>query len=137
MAEGFGRKERLIYVADDPKVGQWPKDLVDRGDLLVQSTSDVYGPQRLVDASQRTTFEDALDEALHGGYAGLRVVADNTSLIDGPFRLAAWLRWEDEAERFMAESPVTGMCAFDRSRANAEDLQTVVSVHQAIAPAVP
>lgn len=138
LAEGLARQERLIYVADDPNVEQWPEESVKRGDLLIRSTSEIYGPQRVVNASsQRATFEDALSDALHSGYTGLRVVADNTSLIDGPVRLAAWMRWESEAERFITENPVVGLCAFDRVRADAEDLQTAVSAHRAIAPQVP
>lgn len=138
LAEGFGRRERLVYIADDPKLSQWPKAFLDRGDLLVLSTSEVYGPERLVDpVAQRATYACQLAEALRDGYRGVRLYADGTSLIDGPGRLEAYLRWEDEAERFIAANPVTALCAFDVSRADAEAVGTALGVHRAIASPFP
>lgn len=135
LAEGFACGERLIYVADNPKVRQWPKRFLDRRDLLIFSTSEIYGPERsVVAAAQRATFQATLDEALGDGYAGLRVVADNTSLIATGGQLAAWLEWEAEADRFMAENPVTGLCAFDAARADAGDLRKVMNAHRVTAP---
>jgi hypothetical protein len=80
-------------------------------------------------ASQRETFAGALTEALGEGYTGIRVAADNTSLVDTPERLQAWLAWEDEADRFMAENPVTGLCAFDRTRVESATLSEVMGTH--------
>lgn len=138
LAAGLGRGERLMYVADDPHPQQWPTTLVDRRDLLVLSSSEAYGPDRIVDAdAQRSRFESALAEALADGYAGMRVFADNTSFVDGPERLAAWMRWEEEAERFMAGRPFTGMCAFDGTRIGAEALEVVTAAHRQMASPVP
>ncbi len=135
LAEGDARRERLILVADDPKVSLWPKELLDRGVLVLLSTSEVYGTDRIVDApSQRATFEATLAEALSLGFTGMRVVADNTSLIAGPDRLGAWMRWEDEADRLMRASPITGLCAFDRTRCDPETLRSCMEVHDAGPP---
>ena len=138
LAQGLSRGERLMYVADDPNVKRWPELFLERGDLVVLGTTEVYGSDRLVDpAAQRATFEAALVESLQEGYTGMRVLADNTSLVDGPLRLAAWLRWEDEAERFMAENPVIGLCAFDDTRIEPDVLHAVLGAHRVIAPPVP
>ncbi len=119
-----------MFLADDPVVGQWPNDLVDRGELVIASVTDIYGPDRMVEAtSQRETFATALAEALSEGYTGIRVAADNSSLIDTPERLQAWLAWEEVADRFMAENPVTGLCAFDRTRVEAATLTEVMGSH--------
>lgn len=81
---------------------------------MVASVTEIYGPDRTVAAtSQRDTFAAELAEALSEGYTGIRVAADNSSLVDTPERLQAWLEWEEVADRFMAENPVTGLCAFD------------------------
>lgn len=57
------------------------------------STAEVYGPAAIVDPRmQRRAFEAALVEAISLGFAGLRVAADNTSLVVGPERRAAWMR---------------------------------------------
>lgn len=131
LAEGTLRNERLMFVADDPDVGLWPRWLRVRGALIVASTSEIYGSERLVDPpSQRATFAGVLAEALGEGYAGIRIAADNTSLIDGPEHLAAWTAWEVVADRFIEENPVTGLCAFDRTRAEAHDLQVAMSHHR-------
>jgi hypothetical protein len=130
LAEGSARHERLVLVSDDPRPDQWPRWLLGTGQLTIASTDEVYGPGRVVDASsQRKAFEAMVDEALADGYAGLRVIADNTSLIEGPERLEAWLAWEVAADRFMAERPVTGLCTFDEARARPEDLAAARAVH--------
>jgi hypothetical protein len=120
-----------MFLADDPVVEQWPKDLVDRGELVIASIAETYGPEMLVAAnSQRETFAAALAEALSEGYTGIRVAADNSSLIDAPERLHAWLAWEEVADRFMAENPVTGLCAFDRTRIAPASLSAAMGTHR-------
>lgn len=130
LAEGHSRRERQYFIADDPKVGLWPRDLVERGHLVVLSTAEVYGPARVADpAAQLAAFEILLAEARDLAYTGIRVAADNTSLTVGPERLDAWLRWEREADRFMHENPVTGLCAFDTTRSDALTLEALMNVH--------
>jgi hypothetical protein len=131
LAEGAARGERQMFLADNPVVEQWPKHLVDRGDLVIASVTEIYGPERMVvSPSQRETFAAALAEALSEGYTGIRVAADNSSLIDTPERLQAWSEWEAVADRFMAENPVTGLCAFDRTRVRSASLAAVTGTHR-------
>lgn len=135
LAAGHACGERLVFVADDPTPGRWPKDLVERGALLVRSTAEVYGPEQIVDvASARATFEGELEEALSLGYTGLRVIADGTSLAAGPERLEALVRWEGEADVMIQEKPISGLCAFDRARTDAGSLVTLMSLHRAGPP---
>jgi hypothetical protein len=132
LAQGAARGERQMFLADNPVVEQWPKDLVDRGELVIASVTEIYGPDRMVAAtSQRETFATALAEALSAGYTGIRVGADNSSLVDTPERLQAWLEWEEVADRFMAENPVTGLCGFDRTRVGSATLSEVMGTHRA------
>ena len=130
LATGVGNGERLIFIADDPKVDQWPTELVDSGRLQISSVTEVYGPSGRIDpAVQRATFVGALADALREGYSGIRVAADNTRLC-APDRLDAWLSWEQVADRFIADNPVTGLCAFDRSRLTDETLRAVMAGHE-------
>lgn len=134
LAEGVARGERLMFVADDPRPDLWPRALVDEGRLVVLSTSEVYGSTRTVVAeTQRVTFEAALDQALADGFTGLRVAADNTALVEGAERLAAWMDWEDTADGMMRVRPITGLCTFDRSRTDPITLRTVMGVHRQVA----
>lgn len=131
LAEGHTRRERQVFIADDPRASLWPKHLMARGSLIVLSTAEVYGPERIADpATQRTAFESFLVEARALGYTGIRVAADNTSLTSGPDRLEAWLRWEHEADLLMHAHPITRLCAFDQTRSDPLTLEAVMSVHQ-------
>jgi hypothetical protein len=67
--------------------------------------------------------------ALATGYSGIRVAADNTSLVTDEDRLAAWIKWEVVADRFIADSQVTGMCAFDRQKVDVNRLRHLATLH--------
>jgi hypothetical protein len=132
LAEGAARGELLMFVADEPGghpltgLGSFTKP----GALRVARTADVYGASGVVDAGrQRATFAEALAEALAEGYTGIRVAADNTSLVSSPEQFEAWLRWENAADRFMSENPVTGLCAFDRDLVDVDRLRHVTMLH--------
>ncbi len=119
-----------MLVADDPRVDLWPQSFIERGQLIVASTAEIYGPERLVVAeAQHDTFTAALEDALKEGYSGIRVAADNTSLVLGADRAVAWTRWEEVADRFMAENPVTGLCGFDRSRIEPAAVAALQGLH--------
>ena len=124
LAEGLARREKLMLVSADPKPHLWPEKLTKSGLLTLASVAEVYGPTRVVDPSQqRATFLEVLSEALDDGYAGIRVAADNSSLIATADRMTAWLQWERVADELMSEHPITGLCAFDRSTCSTEQLR--------------
>jgi MEDS: MEthanogen/methylotroph, DcmR Sensory domain len=86
---------------------------------------------------QRATFATALAEALADGYTGIRVAADNTSLVSDDARMAAWIRWEVVADRFMSENQVTGLCAFDREKVDVDRLRHLATLHPLSSSASP
>lgn len=129
LAEGMARGERSMFVADDPRPDLWPRALLARGSLIVVSTSEVYGAGGLDPKRQRETFASVLDDALRDGYSGIRVAGESSSLVRNREQLAAWLAWEDLADDFMAEYPVTGMCGFDWTRVDAETISALVDLH--------
>ena len=92
----------------------------------------------MVDApSQRATFAGALADALAAGYSGIRVAADNTPLVTDEARLAAWIRWEIVADRFMSENQVTGLCAFDQEKVNVDQLRHLATLRPLSSAASP
>jgi hypothetical protein len=132
LAEGAVRGERLMYVAADPGLAAAPRlaGVLGPHDVRVASIAEVYGASGIVDApGQRATFAAALAGALAEGYSGIRVAADNTPLVTDEVRLAAWLRWEVVADRFMAENQVTGLCAFDREKIDVDRLRHLATLH--------
>jgi hypothetical protein len=132
LAEGASRNELLMYVADDPDTsafGAWTKSLAP-GALTGATVTDVYGESGIVDAAkQRATFAQVLGEALAAGYTGIRVAADNTPLVLDQQRIEAWMRWETVADHFMSQNPVTGLCAFDKTRMDIDTLRHLATVH--------
>jgi MEDS: MEthanogen/methylotroph, DcmR Sensory domain len=129
LAEGAALGEKLMYVAADPDPAA-VAGLASRDALQVASIAEVYGSSGIVDAlSQQATFSIVLAHALEEGYTGIRVAADNTSLVTDEARLAAWIEWEIVADRFMSENPVTGLCAFDREKADVDRLRHLASLH--------
>jgi hypothetical protein len=132
LAEGAARNERLMYVAEDTDTsgfGEWTKTLPP-GALTAATVAEVYGESGIVDAAkQRATFAQVLGESLAAGYSGIRVAADNTPLVLDQERIDAWMRWEIVADHFMSENPVTGLCAFDKTRIDVNTLSHLATVH--------
>ena len=132
LAEGADRGERLIYVAADPGPAAEARlrGALSRGAVQVASIAEVYGASGIVDAAaQRATFAAALADAVAEGYSGIRVAADNTPMVTDDQRMAAWVRWEIIADRFMSENPVTGLCAFDGNKVDVNRLRHLATLH--------
>lgn len=132
LAEGATRGERLMYVAasPQPETASRLRGLYGARAIQVASISEVYGESGIIDpAVQRATFAAALADALSAGFSGIRVAADNTPLVTDGERLAAWIRWEHAADRFMADNAVTGLCAFDGQQVDVNRLRHLATLH--------
>jgi ABC-type transporter Mla MlaB component len=132
LSEGAALGERLMYVAENPD----PADMMPLAAsgaahaLQITSIAEVYGSGRIVDpTAQLATYAAALEDAIAQGYTGLRVAAENTSLVSDEEQLKAWTRWEIIADRFIAENPVTGLCAFDKEKVDAGRLRHLATLH--------
>jgi hypothetical protein len=132
LAEGRDRGEKLMCVAEEPGSPAITAlaEMAGPGGFEMSSITDVYGTDRVVDAvRQRATFMAVLADARAHGYTGIRVAADNSSLVGDEKRLKAWIEWEIVADRFMAENPVTGLCAFDRDKIDVDRLRHLATLH--------
>jgi hypothetical protein len=140
LHEGLTLGERLLFVAANPAEDAYARlaSAFAPADLEVASIADVYGASGVVDAlDQRANFAATLKQALADGYTGIRVAADNTSLVQTPRRLKAWMHWELVADRFMSENRVTGLCGFDRTAVNVDTLRHLVTLHPLSSTAEP
>ena len=132
LSEGAALGERLMYVAENPD----PADMMPLAAsgaahaLQITSIAEVYGAGGIVDpAAQLATYAAALADAMAQGYTGLRVAAENTSMVIDEEQLKAWTRWEIIADRFIAENPVTGLCAFDKEKVDPGRLRHLATLH--------
>lgn len=132
LTEGAALGERVMYVAEDPDPRDLSQlaDVVDPGALRIASVADVYGSRGTVDPPrQLATFLGEVASATADGYTGLRVAADNTSLIRDEKRLEAWIQWEIMADHAIADQPLTALCAFSKDRVETGTLRQLATLH--------
>jgi hypothetical protein len=132
LSEGAALGERLLYVAESPdRADMMPLAASsDAHALQIRSIAEVYGAGGIVDPmAQLATFAAELADAVAQGYTGLRIAGESTSLICDEERLKAWIRWEIIADRFIAENPVTGLCAFDKEKVDTGRLRHLATLH--------
>ncbi|HEX4564027.1 MAG TPA: MEDS domain-containing protein [Solirubrobacteraceae bacterium] len=136
LAAGARRNEKLMFVAKQPDAGLLSGlgdagRLLESGQLEVADVDEVYGSSGVFSPDdQLATFEGVLSKALADGYAGIRVVADNTPLASGDEnRFRRWLAWEQITDRFQSRSNVTGICYFDRRQMSEDRLSDLASLH--------
>ncbi len=132
LAEGSARGEFVMYLGDDPdpSVARRLGRTAAPGAIQVASIAEVYGASGIVDARvQRAVFASVLADSLAGGFAGIRVAADNSALVADDDRRSAWLRWEFVADEFAAGNPVAGLCGYDVRRVGPGVLGHLASVH--------
>jgi hypothetical protein len=140
LAEGAARGELLMYVSGAPRppTAARLRDRYGSRVIRIARSADVYGETGIVDpVAQRARFATVLADALAAGFSGIRVAADNTALVTDEKGLAAWIRWEHAADRFMADNPVTGLCAFDASRVDVNRLRHLATLHPLSASSEP
>lgn len=140
LAEGAARGERLMYVSGTPRPATAARlrDRYGSRVITIARTADVYGESGIVDpVVQRAMYAAVLADALAAGFSGIRVAVDSTPLVTDETRLAAWIRWEHVADRFMADNPATGLCAFDGQRVDVNRLRHLSTLHPLAAAADP
>lgn len=84
---------------------------------------------RLDPAAQVARYTAATDAAVTAGYAGLRVVADDTPLVRTPDQLAAFARYETLVDRYIATAPMRAVCGFDRGRVGDRVIAELACLH--------
>jgi hypothetical protein len=140
LAGGLERGERLLCVGErviDSVRKEAPPftgvdELLAAGTLGLMTMSEAYAATGEFSAERQFAFYDkATRRAVAEGYAGLRVVAELTSLAADPQRRDELLRWEHLADRYMVTGPgMSALCAY-RGDLPVDALADVASVHPA------
>jgi len=141
LVDGLKAGQRAVYVGDGPsakhraELSEWldVAGLAGRGALMVFGMEDLYDLSRPIDAEQQlAVYAGAVDQALADGYAGIRVAADITPLVEDPDRRPSHLRWEQIADRYIASHPLTPLCLYDGRRVG--HLESIGAVHPQSGP---
>jgi len=140
LADGLLAGERCWYVgaadvdalADDLGDLGPVGDLVGDGRLRVASLAQAYNGDP---AGQVRDWARAVDDALSAGHAGLRVVADCTSLARSRDGFDAFSRYELLIDGYYAGGArLCGMCAFHRPRLPGQTLGEIGCLHPLVNP---
>jgi anti-anti-sigma regulatory factor len=140
LAAGLSTGHRVMYVSGDRGVGLPELAGLDAalatGQASISAVSTMYAATEPVDPQRQVAaFAEAARNALADGWAGLRVVADATSLVRTPQQHAAWIQYEYLIDRCIAHLPLSGLCGFNRSVLTDTDALTeVVCMHPALTP---
>ena len=135
LAEGMAANLRVWHVcaeSDDHLTDGLPgfEEARRHGAALVSSVATTYPAGGLGDpAAQVQAFARATEDAVAAGFAGLRVVADCTSLVRTPAQVEAFARYEHLVDRYMINHPVSGLCAYDRRQLDRPTLALLACLH--------
>jgi anti-anti-sigma regulatory factor len=136
LAEGLAAGYRVVAVARRPgEYESWcgdeafgPAFANGQADVVMAGpadgdTAEVDPPARI--AASRAATRQALDR----GFKGLRVAADVTPLVGTRSALDTFVRWEYLIDRYIATSPLDGMCGYQRDAVSEADLAQLACLH--------
>ena len=132
LTEGAALGERLMYIAEDPRAEDMAQlaNVVGPDQLRISSVAETYGSAGTIDPQrQLALFIGELDAAKAAGYTGVRVAADNTSLVGDEKLMKAWIQWEIIADHTVAGKEFTGLCAFNKEKVGSSQLRQLAAVH--------
>ncbi|MEH0937950.1 MEDS domain-containing protein [Micromonospora psammae] len=144
LLAGLAAGERVRHTSTEPPeavAARWQdvprlREALRTGAAEIVPVSDAYG-HGLVDAeAQVAGYVAATAAALDDGHAGLRVVADATSLVRTPAQRAAFARYEHLVDRFLRTHPMTAACAYDRGLLGDRAVEELACLHPAADPDV-
>ncbi|MFC6091244.1 MEDS domain-containing protein [Saccharothrix lopnurensis] len=138
LAEGLALGHRVRYVGPGD-VGSLVADLrgvegVDEalrtGAAEVTPLGATYPAGAVVEpAAQVRVYAEATEAALAAGYTGFRVAADCTPLVRTPEQLAAFARYEHQADHHMADHPFSAMCAYSGAEVDEHAFAQIACMH--------
>lgn len=146
LAEGLVAGNRLVYLSRSDAVGvndlgpplqtlAEPQRLIDRGDLVLGRTEEVYGCRDAVDPrATREAYVRATRQALAHGYTGMRVVADGSDLLRTPAQQQDVAKYEFLIDRHAAAEPFFAMCGYDAARLDRRVAAQLACLHPRTQP---
>ena len=148
LADGLARGERCLYVASSVTALDALRDLlqsrgVDAGAaeagraLLMMTSGEAHLADGAFDSERMLRLlNDALEEALNDGFAGLRTCGDMSWLLDEPPGADQVVEYEAVLNEFFRSARGLGMCQYDVRRMPAYLLdEAAVTRHSSVVAA--
>ncbi|MFC7546002.1 MEDS domain-containing protein [Plantactinospora sp. GCM10030261] len=138
LLDGLAAGERVWYVATGQPDATATRlcgvdafaEALRGGAARIVPLDTAYDFGQVVDPdAQVAAYAAATEAALAAGYAGLRVVADATSLVRDPDQLDAFARYEHRVDRFMRAHPMSAMCGYDRRVLGEPAIEELACLH--------
>jgi ABC-type transporter Mla MlaB component len=108
---------------------------VSLGTLQLLDLEDMYDTSAPVDPqAQVAAYAAATSRALTAGHTGLRVAAEVTPLVRTSEQVEAFARYEHLADRYMANQPLTALCAYNRTELGADTVAQLACMHPTSTP---
>jgi anti-anti-sigma factor len=107
--------------------------MVADGSLQIAPFESVYpGGRRMADSDQWTAYAAATEQAREGGFTGLRVLAEVTSLASAAGAWHEQALWESYADRRMADFSLAALCCFEHDAVPPEGMAAIASAHPVV-----
>lgn len=142
LTDGLRQEQRCLYVGDGT-VAELASDLTAlpgsddaqrRGALVLAPSETVYDLTAPTDPqAQLAVYTAVLSQAIADGFRGICVVADITPLITSPDRRLSHVNWEQVADRYLLDKPISALCLYDSGLVSGID--AVVCAHPLRGPA--
>jgi anti-anti-sigma factor len=141
FAAGLHAGERLYYFASDGSeataldgladAGHDVRALIASGTLVIAEVESAYFPHSTFDARANLEgFRTIAQQALADGFTGIRVAAENATILNHPLIRDSWFEYELQVDALLATEPIVGLCAFDRRQCDPETLALLDAVHR-------
>lgn len=141
FSAGLTAHERIFYFASDGSETTALQGLADAGHdlaalmasgaLVVAEVESAYFPHSTFDARANLEgFRSLAQQALADGFMGIRVAAENASVLNHPLIRDSWFEYELQVDALVADEPITGLCSFDRRQCDPETLALLDAVHR-------
>jgi len=140
IKDGLARGERCLYLVDDSVVHEVTHALVAanvavtrerrRGALVLLAAEDVYLEHGAFDCeAMLQLLNDAIEQALHDEFTGLRVAGEMTWLLRSEHGPDCALEYESLLNEFFSRRRATGLCLYNQSRLPAKALDGALRTH--------
>ena len=138
LTEGVELRQALMFVGG-PEAEELVRSVDPMGSMIAEGLLQMVpfeaiypGGRRMRQPDQWSLYAGAVESAHEKGFAGLRVLAEVTSLARPADAWWEQARWESYADRRMAGDSLAAMCCFERQALPPEGFTAIAAAHPVV-----